>query len=101
MVTFGALPTWSTTSPTSVEVAATDETGVASVEVSVDGGAVVTTPGAAAETVVSGDGVHTVSARAVDTTGNRSAAVEQVVRIDATAPLPPTFVSAGFGDVEL
>ncbi|WP_370582542.1 Ig-like domain-containing protein [Plantibacter sp. VKM Ac-2885] len=74
---------WHTGAAT-VSVTATDDLDSAPVvEVSVDDAAWAPYTGPIA---VSGDGVHTVAARATDATGNRSASSDVTVRIDATAP---------------
>jgi hypothetical protein len=86
VVDVGAVPTWST-SAVAVPVTATDETGVAAVETALDDAAWTSTDGATASVAVADDGVHTVRARALDTTGNRSAPVERVVRVDTTDPV--------------
>ena len=78
---------WSTTDPVTVSVSATDETGVDSLETAVDDEEFDVTEGDEADVEVTGDGVHTVRARAVDDTGNRSEVVETTVRIDATNPV--------------
>ncbi len=78
---------WWVSDPVQLTVAATDDTGVASVETSLDDGPWTSTSGSSAEATTTGDGEHEVAARAVDTTGNRSAAITQAVRIDATAPV--------------
>jgi hypothetical protein len=78
---------WSTTDPTEVSVTATDDTGVVSVETSVDGGAWATVGGDHAFVPVAGDGDHVVRARARDVTGNTSADQSLTVHLDATPPL--------------
>ena len=78
---------WWVTDPVEVTASATDETGVESVEVAVDGGPWVTTPGDTAVATVTGDGRHTVEARSLDTTGNRSVVRSADLRIDTTAPV--------------
>lgn len=78
---------WSVTDPVQVEVAATDDNAVASVETSLDGGAWTSTSGGAATVAVTGDGVHLVEARAFDVTGNVSAVDALTVRLDSAAPL--------------
>jgi hypothetical protein len=78
---------WSTTDPTGVSATATDDTGVASVETSVDGGGWSTTTGDHADLTVAGDGTHVVRARALDTTGNTSAEESLTVHLDATDPV--------------
>ena len=78
---------WSTTDPVTVTAGATDESGVDAVETAVDDAPFGSTDGDEVEIVVTGDGVHTVRARAVDVTGNRSTTVETTVRIDSTNPV--------------
>lgn len=78
---------WSVTSPVLVEVAASDDTGVESVETSLDGGAWTAVPGSAATVGVTGDGVHGVRGRAHDVTGNVSAIGTLTVRLDSARPL--------------
>ena len=87
---------WWVSDPVHVTVDAADDTGVESVSVSVDGAPWVIAPGDARSVPVSGDGTHTVRARALDTTGNRSAVVSTEVRIDATDPVSrATYDAAG------
>ncbi|MDP3891191.1 immunoglobulin-like domain-containing protein, partial [Nocardioides sp.] len=78
---------WWVTDPLSVVATAEDDAVVASVELSVDDGPWVETTGDRAEAEVTGDGEHTVRARAHDTTGNTSATESLDVRVDATAPV--------------
>jgi hypothetical protein len=78
---------WWTSDQVAVSVSATDDTGVASVEAAVDGGAWASAGGAELTVPVTGDGSHDVKARATDTTGNRSAATSLALKIDATVPL--------------
>jgi hypothetical protein len=78
---------WWTSDPVLVTADATDDTGVESMETSLDGGPWVTSAGANRSVQVSGDGAHSVAARALDTTGNRSAATELELRVDATDPV--------------
>jgi hypothetical protein len=84
---------WWVSDPATVAVTATDETGVQAVETAVDGGSWSTTPGASAAATVGGDGRHTVSARALDTTGNTSVAEEVEVLVDTTDPVSRATVS--------
>ncbi|WP_461475612.1 family 43 glycosylhydrolase [Microbacterium sp. HJ5] len=67
---------------------ATDDRDVRTrIEVSVDGGAWVASDNVRfAEATVSGDGQHTVKARATDAAGNTSAEASLAVKIDATKP---------------
>ncbi|WP_193605189.1 immunoglobulin-like domain-containing protein [Nocardioides dongkuii] len=85
---------WWVTDPATVRVTATDDTGVASVQTALDGGDWTTTEGAAATAPVTGDGRHTLAVRALDTTGNTSAAEEVEVKIDTTAPVSRATVAA-------
>jgi hypothetical protein len=78
---------WWVSDPVRVTSDAADDTGVEAVETSVDGAPFAATAGASASARVAGDGTHTVRARALDTTGNRSAVVSAEVRIDATDPV--------------
>ncbi|MDQ4051594.1 MAG: Ig-like domain-containing protein [Actinomycetota bacterium] len=78
---------WWVSDPVDVLVRASDDTGVASVETALDGGAWSSTPGDRASVIVAGDGRHVVAAKATDTTGNRSVATEFAVRIDGTEPV--------------
>lgn len=78
---------WWVTTPVGVTATASDTSGVDSVELAVDGAPWVATAGATGAALVSGDGTHTVTARALDATGNRSSAVSAEVRLDATAPV--------------
>jgi hypothetical protein len=78
---------WSVTSPALVDVAASDDTGVESVETSLDGGAWTSVPGSAATVEVTGDGVHDVQGRAHDVTGNVSSIGALTVRLDTARPL--------------
>lgn len=78
---------WWTSAPVPVTATATDGSGVESVETSVDGGPWSLTSGASRTVPVSGDGPHSVAARALDTTGNWSATVSTEVRIDTTDPV--------------
>ncbi|HXH78699.1 OmpL47-type beta-barrel domain-containing protein [Nocardioides sp.] len=77
---------WWVTDPVRIGAVATDSSGIDVVETSVDGSPWATTSGASASVLVSGDGVHSVTARALDTTGNRVSASAEV-RIDATDPV--------------
>lgn len=90
----GGLGGWWVTDPVPVTATATDDSGVASVELSVDGAPWAATAGAAASGTITGDGTHTVRARAVDGTGNRSATASLDVRLDATDPVSRASVDA-------
>ena len=78
---------WWVTDPVRATATATDATGVESVSVSVDDAPWVRTAGATASAQVTGDGTHTVRARALDTTGNTSAVESLQVRIDTSDPV--------------
>jgi len=78
---------WWVTDPVRVTVTATDASGVESVATSVDSSSWATTSGATTSALVSGDGTHTVRARAADMTGNQSTVESLQVRIDATDPV--------------
>lgn len=78
---------WWVSDPVPVTASATDETGVESVQTSLDGAPWSTTAGDSAQVQVAGDGTHAVAARALDTTGNRSVPTETEVRIDTTDPV--------------
>ena len=78
---------WWTSAPVPVTATATDGSGVESVETSLDGGAWSATSGASHTVPVSGDGTHSIAARALDTTGNWSATASTEVRIDTTDPV--------------
>ncbi|MCW3491875.1 family 43 glycosylhydrolase [Microbacterium sp. SSM24] len=75
-------------SPVTVRATATDDRDVRTrIALSVDGGAWQETDNVRfAEATVSGDGTHTVRARATDAAGNTSAEASVQVRIDATRP---------------
>ena len=75
-------------STTTVRATATDDRDVRTrIEVSVDGGAWQASDNVRyADVAVSGDGEHTVRARATDAAGNTSAEASLAVRIDATKP---------------
>ncbi|MFC0629318.1 alpha-L-arabinofuranosidase C-terminal domain-containing protein [Kribbella deserti] len=80
--------------PATVHVEATDNRAVHHLEVSIDGGAWISKPGAAADVVVSGDGEHSVSVRAVDAAGNVGDIRPIVVGIDATPPVTKAALDA-------
>ena len=83
----GAPGGWSTTDPTEVSVTATDDSGVAAVETSVDGGAWSSVASDRVTVPVAGDGAHVVRALALDSTGNTSAEESLTVHLDATDPV--------------
>ncbi|MEO5663926.1 MAG: immunoglobulin-like domain-containing protein [Nocardioides sp.] len=78
---------WWTTAPVRVTASASDSSGIASVDMAIDGAPWSSSAGASAAALVEVDGTHTVTARALDTTGNRSSVVAAEVRLDATAPV--------------
>jgi hypothetical protein len=78
---------WWVTDPVQVRASATDDSGIASIETSVDDGPWTSTTGAEATATVTGDGRHTVRARALDTTGNGSTVASYQVGIDTTDPV--------------
>lgn len=82
--------------PASVRVSATDDGGGRStIEVKVDAGPWVSEPGVRFSDVqVTGDGEHTVSARATDAAGNLSAVATRTVRIDSAVPTATATVDA-------
>ncbi|MFJ6673263.1 OmpL47-type beta-barrel domain-containing protein [Actinosynnema sp. NPDC091369] len=69
------------TSPVEVRAVGTDETGVRSTEIAVDGAWGTT------DVVTLTDGRHTVQARATDVTGNVSAPVTREFNVDTQAPV--------------
>jgi alpha-L-arabinofuranosidase/regulation of enolase protein 1 (concanavalin A-like superfamily) len=73
--------------PATVHVEATDDRSVDHLEVQVDGGAWQTIAGAKGDVQVAGDGLHNVSVRAVDATGNVGEIRPLVVGIDKTPPV--------------
>lgn len=75
-------------SPVTVRATAVDDRDVRTrIELAVDGGAWQATENVRfAEATVTGDGTHTVGARATDAAGNTSAEASVDVRIDATKP---------------
>jgi hypothetical protein len=78
---------WWRSDPADIVVGASDETGVASVATRLDGGPWTTTAGSSVTVHVTGDGQHTLQARALDTTGNLSAVVHTSVGVDAADPV--------------
>ena len=74
---------WYKTTPVTVTALASDATsGLGSVQYSLDGGALQVGNSA----LISTDGTHTVSFRAVDNAGNVSTSSTQTVKVDATGP---------------
>ena len=82
--------------PVTVRVSAADDSGGRSrIETRSDAGAWVSEQGVRfSDVVVTGDGVHTVSARATDAAGNVSAVATRTVRIDSSAPTATATVDA-------
>ena len=78
---------WWVSEPAIAHAGAIDDTGVATLETRVDGGAWSAVTTAEATVPVTGDGAHAVEARATDTTGNTSATEQRLVRIDTAAPV--------------
>lgn len=72
--------------------------GVASLEWRVNGGATNSGSLAATNAYVSGDGVHTLSTRAKDVAGNTSAWRDETIRIDSVKPVDTTTVPATVGN---
>ncbi|PFG36522.1 GH43 family beta-xylosidase [Flavimobilis soli] len=85
---------WWTSSPVTVTATGSDDSGVAAVEVSVDGGAWQRTDGATASVSLTDDGRHQVRARATDETGNVSTVAAIDVDIDTAAPVTSATVDA-------
>ena len=74
---------WFTTRPTVTATAADEESGVATLELSVDGGLTWSTTTSA----VIGDGVREAQARATDKSGNHSAVAKLSLKVDTDAPV--------------
>ncbi|MDP3892561.1 Ig-like domain repeat protein, partial [Nocardioides sp.] len=87
--------------PATVRISATDNRAVDHLEVRVDGGAWQTLPGDSGEVEVTGDGQHTVEARAVDTAGNVGEIRPLTFGIDATAPVTQAIFDADSRTVTL
>ncbi|NKX92374.1 family 43 glycosylhydrolase [Sanguibacter hominis ATCC BAA-789] len=85
---------WWTSRPVTVTATGSDDSGVASVEVSVDGGAWQRTAGGTASVTLTTDGRHEVRARATDTTDNVSSVAVVGVDVDTTAPVTSATVDA-------
>jgi hypothetical protein len=89
-------PSGTVSGTVSVSGSASDNVSVATVQVSVDGGAYQTAQGASSwsyslDTMALSNGSHTLAARATDTSGNVSTANESVI-VQNTTPLPPGVV---------
>ena len=69
-----------------------DGSGVAGVEVKIDGGAVSTDP----DVTVTGDGEHTLETRIVDNVGHTSAWRSETIKIDSADPTPALTCPAGW-----
>ena len=104
-------PTVSLTSPgaplrakgnVSVAASASDNVGVAKVDLLVDGQLVGSSNGASASaswnTTTVADGNHSVASRATDTSGNVATSAPVTVTVDNTAPAVPSGLSATAGD---
>lgn len=91
---------WLNTSPVSANISASDTggSGLAQVRYWIDNGPVVVSASAAISAGVSGEGKHTVSARALDNAGNVSALITAPVNIDLTPPVV-TLTGAASGGV--
>jgi glutamine cyclotransferase len=75
---------WYKTAPVTVTASASDATsGLGSVQYSLDGGGMQTGSSA----LISTDGTHTISFRAVDNAGNVSTSSTQTVNVDTTGPV--------------
>lgn len=85
---------WWVSDPAAVTVTATDAAGVTSVDTALDGAGWTPSAGSATSVEVSGDGRHTVSARALDATGNTSVPSEETVLVDTTDPISRATASA-------
>jgi hypothetical protein len=80
--------------PATVRATATDDRSVERIELSVDGGPWTSHSGASGEIDVSGNGTHTVEARAVDGQGNVAEVRPVVVGIDKEAPVSSATLDA-------
>ncbi|HEX3685445.1 MAG TPA: alpha-amylase family glycosyl hydrolase [Bryobacteraceae bacterium] len=80
---------WINSSPVSASISATDGSGsgINQIRYWVDNGTPSSSSTSPASTNVSGEGQHTVGARAIDNAGNISALISAAVNIDLTAPL--------------
>lgn len=83
---------WYTATP-SVTIAATDDSGIESIEYRLDGGSW----SDYVEPVVLEDGTHSIEARATDTAGNRSEAISKGdLQVDTVAPATEAILSTEF-----
>ncbi|WP_193605190.1 alpha-L-arabinofuranosidase C-terminal domain-containing protein [Nocardioides dongkuii] len=87
--------------PATVRVSATDDRTVDHLEVQVDDGPWTEIAGATGTVRVTGDGLHTVSVRAVDASGNVGEVRPLEVGIDATAPVTSAAYDAAARTVTL
>jgi hypothetical protein len=80
---------WINSSPVGASISATDGagSGVNQIRFWVDNGATSSSSSSPASTNVSGEGQHTVGARAIDNAGNISALISAAVNIDLTPPV--------------
>jgi hypothetical protein len=80
---------WINSSPVSASISASDGSGsgVQQIRYWVDNGSVSSTTTSPASTNVSGEGQHTVGARAIDNAGNISALISAAVNVDLTPPV--------------
>ncbi|MGA8028721.1 MAG: alpha-amylase family glycosyl hydrolase [Bryobacteraceae bacterium] len=80
---------WINSSPVTANISASDGSGsgVSQLRYWVDNGAAQSTPTTSASPSVSGEGQHTVGARAIDNAGNISALISAAVNIDLTPPV--------------
>jgi hypothetical protein len=80
---------WINSSPVSASISASDGSGsgVNQIRYWVDKGAISSSSTSPASTSVSGEGQHTVGARAIDNAGNISALISAAVNIDLTPPV--------------
>jgi glycosidase len=88
---------WINSSPVSATISAQDSgSGVGQIRYWVDNGPTAVTSASPASASVSGEGQHTVAARAIDNAGNISALISAAVNIDLTPPtVTVTGVTAG------
>lgn len=78
---------WINQSPVTADIFGSDTgSGVAAIRYWVDNGSVTAVSGSTASTTVTGEGIHTIGARAFDNANNVSPAATQNVNIDVTAP---------------
>jgi len=92
---------WFVSSPVTVTATGADDRGVASTELSVDGGAWAAGSAASSVSASLSDGRHLVQARATDAAGNVSALASAAVLVDSTAPVSNAVVDATARTVSL